>query len=406
MDKIELIEETDLAVPKNQLGEELAAAFYGDPRFQLDSPPGKDNPYRLRSKGWVGQIPIGNMLVVVQPKVPIASIFGMLEVAYQLKSFKIFDGETAVQSLEEIYERIASILAKRVSDRFRKGLYRSYVERDDDLEFVRGRIDIRGNMRNAVVGAPRLRCHFEELTADLEENSILLWALYSASRLGLQRDEVKRQVRRAFRSLIGNVSLEPKSARDCVGRFYHRLNDDYQPMHGLARFLIEHAGPTTHAGKHEFLPFAVKMPTLFEAFVAEWLKQNLPDELKVDPKYHARLDANADLSFEIDLVLHDRESGAAIAVLDTKYKLAGLPSAADLQQVVSYAVELGVTRAWLVYPFGISRPIRVRVGNVDVETVGIDLDRPIEESGRDFIETICAQVMRSKPPPPSLSTAE
>jgi hypothetical protein len=80
------------------------------------------------------------------------------------------------------------------------------------------------------------------------------------------------QVRRAFRNLIGNVSLGPKSARDCVGRFYHRLNDDYQPMHGLARFLIEHSGPSAHAGEHEFLPFAVEMPTLFEAFVAEWLK--------------------------------------------------------------------------------------------------------------------------------------
>ena len=392
MDQIELIEETDLAIPKNQLSDALAGALYGDPRFELVSPPGKDNPYRLRSKGWVGHIPIGETLVIVQPKVPISSIFGMLEVAYQLKSFKILDGETAVESLEEIYERIASILAKRVSDRVRKGLYRSYVERDDDLEFVRGRIDIRGNIRNAVVGAPRLRCHFEELTADLEENSILLWALYAASRLGLQRDEVKLQVRRAYRSLVGVVSLEPKLARDCIGRFYHRLNDDYQPMHGLARFLIEHSGPSTDVGGHEFLPFSINMPNLFEEFVAEWLKRNLPDELKVDAQYYVRLDGNAALSFRIDLVLRERKSGAAVAVLDTKYKLVDLPSEGDLHQVVSYAVELGVTRACLVYPFGISNPVRVRVGNVDVETVGIDLNRPIEKSGRDFIGSICAQV--------------
>lgn len=193
-----------------------------------------------------------------------------------------------------------------------------------------------------------------------------------------------------YRSLVGAVSLEPKTARDCVGRFYHRLNDDYQPMHGLARFLIEHSGPGTDVGGHDFLPFAVNMPNLFEAFVAEWLKQNLPDELKVDAQYHVRLDANAELSFRIDLVLRDRESGAAMAILDTKYKLTELPSESDIQQVVSYAVEMGVRRAYLLYPFCISDPIRVKVGNVDVETLGIDLKNSIEQSGNDLIKSISA----------------
>jgi len=389
LDHIELIEETDLSVPKDQLDDELAAALYHDVHFELDSPPGIDNPYRLRSKGWVGHIPVGRAMVVVQPKAPISSIFGMLEVAYQLKSFHILEGETAVETLEEIYERIASILAKRVSDRVRKGLYRHYVERDQDLLFVRGRIDIRGNIQNALIGAPRLRCHYEELTADLEENAILLWALYVASRLGLQRDEVKLQVRRAYRSLVGAVSLEPKNAQDCIGRFYHRLNDDYQPMHGLARFLIEHAGPGTEVGEHEFLPFSVNMPNLFEAFVAEWLKQNLPTHLKGDAQYRVRLDANAELSFRIDLVLRKRETDEPVAVLDTKYKLSELPTESDIQQVVSYAVELGVERAFLIYPFSIRNPVQAQVGNVKVETVGIDLKESIEKSAGDLIMTIC-----------------
>jgi len=375
MNQIELIEETDLFLPKERLSHEEALALHGDSRFEIEWPnPGNEFQFRLRSKGWVGHIPVGETLFIVQPKVPIASIFGMLEVAYKLESFKILEGETAVESLEEFYERVASILAKRVSNRIRKGLYRSYIERNDDLEYVRGRIDIRGNIRNAVMGAPRLRCHYEELTADLEDNAILLWALYAASRLGLQRDDVKFQVRRAYRSLIGVVSLEPKRAHDCIGRFYNRLNDDYQPMHGLCRFLIEHSGPETKTGDHEFLPFSVNMPDLFELFVAEWLAETLPKNLKVDPQYHVRLDANAELSFDIDLVIRDRKSGTALTVLDTKYKLASQPSGSDIQQIVAYAVELGVSQAYLLYPFSIRNPVRVRVGNVDVSSAGIGLD--------------------------------
>ena len=381
MNQIELEEETDLHLRKDQLSEVQALALYNDPHFEFEWPnPGNNFHYCLRSKGRVGHIPVGDTVMVVQPKVPVASIFGMLEVAYKLTSFKILEGETAVESLEEIYPRIALILAKRVNDRYRKGLYRSYLEKIEDLEYVRGRVDIRGNIRNALVTAPRLHCQYQELTADLEENAILLWALYLASRLGLTRDDVKSQVRRAYRNLYGAVSLEPKTARDCVGRFYHRLNHDYQPMHGLCRFLIEHTGPDIDIGGHEFLPFSIDMPQLFEVFVAEWLAENLPEDLKVDAQYHARLNSNADLSFRIDLVLSDRISGQALAVIDTKYKIAEQPSESDIQQVVAYAVELGVSRAHLVYPFALARPVKAKIGNIEVSTTGIDLSRSFSES--------------------------
>src|SRR5438270_561602 len=74
--------------------------------------------YGLRSRGWVGQIPIGDdLLVRVSPKVPVNNLFRMLEVAYNLRSFRLFDGEIQIESLEDIYERIVSILARRVLDR-------------------------------------------------------------------------------------------------------------------------------------------------------------------------------------------------------------------------------------------------------------------------------------------------
>jgi 5-methylcytosine-specific restriction enzyme subunit McrC len=381
MGQIEFAEESDLYLSKDKLNDQQALALYRDPRFELEWPnPGNNFQYRLRSKGWVGHIPVDGMIIAVRPKVPVASIFGMLEVAYKLRSLNILEGETAVESLEEIYERIASILAKRVNDRFRKGLYRGYLERNDDLEYVRGRVDIRGNIRNAILTAPRLHCRYEELTTDLVENAILLWAIYLASRIGLKRDEVKRQVRQAYRNLVGIVSLEPKIGRDCVGRFYHRLNDDYKPMHGLCRFLIEQTGPGTNVGNYDFLPFSLDMPKLFEEFVAEWLNKNLSENLRVETQYRVQLNANADLSFRIDLVLRDRMSGRALAVIDVKYKLGDTPSESDIQQVVAYAVELGVVRGHLIYPFRLAQPVKAKIGNVTISTIGIDLDRPFEEN--------------------------
>ena len=55
---------------------------------------------------------------------------------------------------------------------------------------------------------------YHELTADVDENAIILWALHLVSRFGFQRDEVRRTVRQAHRTLIGDVlARPPKSGR-------------------------------------------------------------------------------------------------------------------------------------------------------------------------------------------------
>jgi 5-methylcytosine-specific restriction enzyme subunit McrC len=72
-------------------------------------------------------------------------------------------------------------------------------------------------------------------------------------------------------------------------------------------------------------------------------------------------------------------SGEPLSVIDTKYKISGQPAESDIQQVVAYAVELGVSRAYLVYPFEIEQPIKVKVGGIRVSTLGIDLEKPLEQ---------------------------
>ena len=57
----------------------------------------------------------------------------MLEWAYNLGSFDLFDGEIQSDSLDDIYQMLAKILAKRVLDRGRKGLYREYQGRGERL---------------------------------------------------------------------------------------------------------------------------------------------------------------------------------------------------------------------------------------------------------------------------------
>jgi len=66
----------------------------------------------------------------------------------------------------------------------------------------------------------------------------------------------------------------------------------------------------------------------------------------------------------------------------------GTPGASDIQQVVSYAVETGVQRAFLVYPTRNIEPFQVKVGNVVVRSVGFDIGGDLEAAGNDLLTQI------------------
>jgi 5-methylcytosine-specific restriction enzyme subunit McrC len=220
------------------------------------------------------------------------------------------------------------------------------------------------------------------------DNRILAWTLYRIPRLDLHRDDVRRQVSRAYRSILGEVNIDSISPQDCINRFYHRLNEDYQPMHALCRFFLEHCGPMTSNGNHEFIPFVLYMPNLFESFVAEWLRANLPPDISLKSQYWVDLDNENKLSFRIDLVLVESSSDRVLAVLDTKYKRSDKPSQPDIAQIISYAVKMDTKKAFLVYPSYETNTFKFNVKDIMISSLIFDISKDPDEAGQKFLNEL------------------
>lgn len=342
--------------------------------------------WRLTPQGWVGHIPLTSEYhVVLQPKVALGSLFRMLEYAYRL-DLRVLEGLVECQSLREFYERLANILARRVLDRSRKGFHRAYLARCESLPYIRGRLDVTQAVRSpGLINQP---CHFQEHTADIEDNQILAWTLRQIARSGLCSERVLPTVRRAYRSLQGLVGVQPFSPETCVNRLYHRLNVDYQPMHALCRFFLEQSGPSHRFGDHQMLPFLINMNRLYELFVAEWLKQNLAADLMLKVQERVTIDQTRNLNFDIDLVLSDAATGDTRCVLDTKYKAPAAPSHDDIFQVVAYAEAKGCREAALIYPRPLPQPVDAVIGEIRVRSLTFALDGDLDENGRAFIEAL------------------
>ena len=390
-----LIEHQPRLLPPDALDQVAAAILwrrYGT-QIEVEAPSFRtDDQWRLTSRGWAGILPLTRQVgLLLQPKVTLHQLFGMIDLAYDLRSLHFLDGMAHVNSLPGFYTRLAGLLARRVFDRCQQGLHRAYVNEQARLSVVRGRILTAPLARHPL--ATTLPCAYQQLTTDVPDNQILAWTLHTVLRSGLISQPALSLVQRAYRRLVGQVTLTPVAAASCRGRAYTRLNADYRGLHALCAFLLEGSGPSHQVGEQPMIPFLVDLERLYERFVAVWLTQRLHSTHRVAAQVRTPVGANGALHFAIDLVISPFAPQAHPQrwVLDTKYKHpTGGPDPADVAQVLAYAQVQGATQAVLVYPVALLHPVDTLVNGVRLRTLAFALDDDLTRAGEALVGALLA----------------
>jgi 5-methylcytosine-specific restriction enzyme subunit McrC len=392
----ELQEYKPLLLERNSFSEENALSLHR--RFSQKVSVAWPSPitnyqWELRSLGWVGYIPLDDCGLSLQPKVSIGNLFRMLEYEYDLKAFHLLEGQFDADSMRDFYERLAGILARRLMERARNGLYKTYIGESDIISFIRGRMDMAQLMRSPVKS--RVLCHYEDHTMDVVDNRIMAWTLFRIANSGLCTGKTAGLIGKADHLLRNTVTLMPFFAVDCACRTYSRLNSDYEIMHKLCRFFLENTGPTHETGDRSMLPFLLDMSSLYESFVARWLKAHLDPRYTLSIQENRVIGVNNELRMVMDLLIRDAATNEPICVLDTKYKAAESVGNDDFYQVVTYANTVGCESAILVYPIALKQRFDATSGDISVRSAAFDIGGDLDACGRALLEEVYALLDRA-----------
>ncbi|MBX3011349.1 MAG: hypothetical protein KF832_07565 [Caldilineaceae bacterium] len=370
------------------MSDQNAQTLWRDYRHLIDIEPPSfktGGQWRLTNLGWAGYLPVTPTLeLALEPKAALQTLLRMVEVAYDLRAFRLLDGWFRAESVPALYELLAVLLAQRVLQRCQQGLYRTYRVQQATLPYVRGQVQLVELLRQPA--RTELPCRFYEYTTDVPDNQILLWTMQQIARSKVCGPRAATAVRQSVRALQHVVSAPPMTASACRQRTYSRLNADYAPLHGLCAFFLEHSSPSHRPGDTPAIPFVVEMARLYERFVAAWLQQNLDERWRLQVQETHPL--TPEQRFAIDLVLYDAASGAVRCVMDTKYKIGARADTADVAQVVAYAEAKGATEAVLIYPQRLAAPLDLKVGNIHVRTLTFGLDGDLDQQGHHFLNQL------------------
>jgi 5-methylcytosine-specific restriction enzyme subunit McrC len=146
------------------------------------------------------------------------------------------------------------------------------------------------------------------------------------------------------------------------------------------------------------IPFLVNMNSLFEEFVAAWLRVHSSEffesrGLCIKAQEKVKLSDHHSLHFKIDLMLEDIVTCATRYVLDTKYKDPGHLQARDIHQAMAYAETKGAHEAILIYPTKLEQAIDICPNQIRVRGLYFDIEGDIEAGGFYFLDQLFGNTM-------------
>ena len=366
------------------------------PSVSIEPVRGAGNKYRLRPGSIVGALEIGDMSVLIKPKIGIPQLLSLACYAmgvYKPEELKLFDFQRAI-TLPDVLALALIAAARRA---FGRGLLRGYLSEEDTLFTVRGRVRFDEQIRRRYGIPLPVELGFDEFTEDILANRLVKAAAARLGGMTLRSPEARRGLGWIaailenvtwveFRRSVPRVRFDKaeRTLPTCrgTGAAYSPLHSEFESKRGYVRangFLID-------------------MNILFQEFVTEALRESLGvpantlrSEVTVSLDYRDLVPIRPDLSWW--------ESGVCKFVGDAKYKnITGrsVPNV-DLYQLLAYSTALNLPGGLLIYAKGEAKTNSYRVLNAGkwLEVAEVDLSEPFTEI-RKRIDQIGRKIMELK----------
>ena len=305
-------------------------------------------------QGWVGTVllPSGRR-VVVRPKVEINSVFDLMAMAYRTLSPPPRIGASLAKRAEPS-DWLAIQLLAEIEFLLAQGLRRGYVDVQERLSFIRGRILW---AQTARASPPTVIAELSDFVADTPENRLIRSVLESLALLRLQK-EVRHRLADCL-SAFREVRFVRPTARLFDSIALSRLNRHYESTVELCKLYIEGAGVDDSLGELTVPAFFVPMWRIFERALFAALRDATGMRVTSGPEFgssfvHVAGEPAYAITLKPDVLIGPRTNPRL--VVDAKYSNPIRPHHGSakfknehLYQVTTYCKALGCD-GYLIYP--------------------------------------------------------
>ncbi|MFA1822901.1 McrC family protein [Virgibacillus oceani] len=318
-----------------------------------------DQKYRrLRFINYVGVIQCSTIRYEVVPKVTISpmddrkSLIKMLSV---VKFFPISFYEQ-VQNGEEQGSLLDAFLAafvERLLQELKKGAYKTYERQEENLNMMRGKLELSKHVRMNAFQKTKAYCSFDEYRENNTLNQLFKSALLIVRRY-MATSRLKLHLERCLGYLenVDVVQFTPEKVNNII---LNRQNERFEEATTFAKLIVERASIYSGGRSRSSFSFLFPMNLLFEKYIEVALREAAGTKEVISQHAEKRLLRNKrsgrdNILLKPDFVIDNK------TIIDTKWKSATYDGRSqyvqsDIYQMYAYVTAYkGVERCILLYP--------------------------------------------------------
>lgn len=317
---------------------------------------------KLTATQFVGVIQVPGFTLEILPKIESSETLGssatargnllkMLELGGEVPERERGMADLASHNLP-LSELMMALFAGKLLDVLRRASHRSYVTREENLRFFRGRLSTSKHVVANAARADRFLCRFDELLDDTPINQVLragVRAVWLMTRVPTTQSSLASCL-----ELLDGVSDIALDDTLLARIRFDRQSRELEPLFRLAVLILRGRSPDLRAGDQTTFSLLFDMNRVFEGFVAALVRRAYAGEGRVHVKHRSRwLEGKGHQGWrtvEPDVLV---ELGEQRVVIDSKWKnvhkSSGLHNA-DLYQLHTYAHHFETDRGLLLFP--------------------------------------------------------
>ena len=313
----------------------------------------KPDGIRISAEGHVGVIEFENFILNVGPKFVKFENFGrLIDFSNDIPDEQFTDEIRFQGQIEHPIEFVIRSFLGTTQKLIHDGLYRSYMEHQEDVSFLRGKLVMKQQVLNDLKFNMKFNCEFDEFTSNNLENQIILYTL-KLCKLLTKFPQKKKFIQKLIHQIDSQIDDKRITIQDFRKIAYTRLNNKYAKPHHLAKLIIKNIGmQNLNYQKTKFIvPFFVDMPYVWEHFLENLFINYYDKKIRIVKQDHhnAWLINGKNHIIKPDIIFY--KDGKITSIIDAKYMKQLVVGGKEMFQIAFYLNHLNQSTGYAILPY-------------------------------------------------------
>lgn len=277
----------------------------------------------------------------------IKNIYYMLCFSFNKNLLSLKDSSTVgSESFDNIYNLFSIILCMMVRKQVKKGVTKDYININDELTTVRGKINLTNTIQNTSMTRGKMHCDFDDFSENNPLNQIIKTTAYYLIKSNYIGKSTKKELQKTIVYFF-NVDVVNISSIDWRKIIYNRNNNSYKQIIVLCELILKGLIVSDKNGKEKFNEFIDEsaLHRIYENFIREYYKKKgLPAAKRKfkltenDNSIVGMAETDITLENETDMLIIDAKFYTNI-LKDGRYEGSRIISRDNVYQVFTYVVK-------------------------------------------------------------------